>query len=74
MRSTWVGTTRASPDLEPYTRESSFAYISFPGHMGLHSIRAATRQQFIIDVLDVWLPASNLGLVNLNDGVLGIFG
>jgi len=40
----------------------------------LHTIRAATRQQFIIDVLDVWLPASNLGLVNLNDGVLGVFG
>jgi peroxin-11B len=42
--------------------------------MGFHSIRAATRQQFIIDILDVWLPASNLGLVNLNDGVLGVFG
>jgi peroxin-11B len=39
-----------------------------------HSIRAATRQQFIIDSLDVWIPASGLGLVNLNDGVLGIFG
>jgi len=40
----------------------------------LHAMRAATRHQFIIDILDVWLPASNLGLVNLNDGVLGIFG
>ncbi|KAF8271425.1 peroxisomal biogenesis factor 11 [Lactarius quietus] len=40
----------------------------------LHKTRAATRQQFIIDILDVWLPASNLGLVNLNDGVLGVFG
>jgi peroxin-11B len=39
-----------------------------------HSARAATRQQFIIDVLDVWLPASNLGLVNLNDGILGTVG
>lgn len=37
-------------------------------------MRAATRQQFIIDILDVWLPAANLGLVNLNDGTLGIFG
>jgi peroxin-11B len=40
----------------------------------LHAIRAATRQQFIIDILDVWLPASTLGLVKINDGVLGIFG
>jgi len=40
----------------------------------LHAIRAATRQQFIIDILDVWLPASTLGLVKINDGVLGMFG
>ncbi|KAI9445229.1 peroxisomal biogenesis factor 11 [Lactarius indigo] len=40
----------------------------------LHTFRTATRKQFIIDILDVWLPASNLGLVNINDGVLGIFG
>ncbi|KAF7789908.1 hypothetical protein EIP86_000856 [Pleurotus ostreatoroseus] len=36
--------------------------------------RDATRQQFIIDLLDVWIPATNLGLVNLNDGIVGIFG
>jgi peroxin-11B len=40
----------------------------------LHSTRAATRHQFMIDIFDVWLPASNLGLVNINDGVLGVFG
>jgi len=40
----------------------------------LRTTRAATRHQFIIDVLDVWLPASNLGLVSLNDGILGVFG
>jgi peroxin-11B len=40
----------------------------------LQTMRAATRHQFIIDILDVWLPAANLGLVNLNDGILGIFG
>ncbi|KAH8988903.1 peroxisomal biogenesis factor 11 [Lactarius akahatsu] len=40
----------------------------------LHNFRTATRKQFIIDILDVWLPASSLGLVNINDGVLGIFG
>ncbi|KAG6846027.1 hypothetical protein H0H87_011075 [Tephrocybe sp. NHM501043] len=36
--------------------------------------RFATRQQFIIDILDVWLPATGAGLVNLSEGTLGIFG
>ncbi|KIJ27184.1 hypothetical protein M422DRAFT_271675 [Sphaerobolus stellatus SS14] len=36
--------------------------------------RATTRHQLVIDLLDVWLPATGLGLVNLNDGVAGIFG
>lgn len=36
--------------------------------------RASVRYQFAIDLLDVWIPASNLGFVNLNDGVLGAFG
>jgi peroxin-11B len=40
----------------------------------LHSMRAATRHQLMIDILDLWLPASSLGLVNLNDGIVGIFG
>ncbi|GBE77920.1 peroxisomal biogenesis factor [Sparassis latifolia] len=40
----------------------------------LRTAREATRHQFIIDILDVWIPATNLGFVNFNDGVLGIFG
>ncbi|KAJ7492497.1 peroxisomal biogenesis factor 11 [Mycena latifolia] len=36
--------------------------------------RAAIRHQFIIDVLDLWNPATSLGFSNLNDGVVGIFG
>ncbi|KAI0724401.1 peroxisomal biogenesis factor [Cerioporus squamosus] len=40
----------------------------------LQVAREAVRYQFIMDVLDVWIPATNIGLVNLNDGVLGIFG
>ncbi|KAJ7110083.1 peroxisomal biogenesis factor 11 [Mycena epipterygia] len=36
--------------------------------------RAAVRHQFIIDVLDLWNPATSLGFSNLNDGVVGIFG
>lgn len=35
---------------------------------------ASTRQQFVIDLLDIWIPASNLGFVNLPDGIVGIFG
>lgn len=41
---------------------------------GLSRERNAVRYQFIIDLLDVWIPATNLGYVNLNDGVLGLFG
>jgi len=40
----------------------------------LQAARAAVRYQFIIDSLDVWLPATNLGFVNFNDGVLGFTG
>jgi len=40
----------------------------------LRVARAATHRQLIIDILDVWTPASGLGLVNVNDGVMGIFG
>ncbi|EKM60933.1 uncharacterized protein PHACADRAFT_133883 [Phanerochaete carnosa HHB-10118-sp] len=36
--------------------------------------RAETRFQFIVDLLDVWIPATNLGLVTLNDGIVGMFG
>lgn len=41
---------------------------------GLQADRDAVRYQFIIDLLDIWIPATNIGLVNLNDGLLGIFG
>ncbi|KAK7694499.1 hypothetical protein QCA50_001685 [Cerrena zonata] len=40
----------------------------------LNAQRNGVRQQFVIDILDVWIPATNIGLVNFNDGVLGIFG
>lgn len=38
------------------------------------SDRVAARYQFVQDLLDVWIPASNLGYVELNDGVIGICG
>jgi hypothetical protein len=28
----------------------------------------------VLDILDVWIPAANLGLVNLSDGVTGLLG
>lgn len=37
-------------------------------------VRNATRRQFIMDVLDFWIPAANLELVHLNDGFLGLCG
>jgi len=40
----------------------------------LQVARAALRYQFIIDTLDVWLPTTNLGLIDLSDGVLGFTG
>ncbi|PFH54594.1 hypothetical protein AMATHDRAFT_44433 [Amanita thiersii Skay4041] len=36
--------------------------------------RAATRRQLTIDLLDLWIPATGAELVNINEGVLGIFG
>ncbi|EMD41747.1 hypothetical protein CERSUDRAFT_79384 [Gelatoporia subvermispora B] len=40
----------------------------------LRSAREATRYQFTLDMLDIWLPAANIGLVNFNDGILGLCG
>jgi len=36
--------------------------------------RVSARYQFVQDLLDVWIPASALGYVDLNDGVVGICG
>jgi len=36
--------------------------------------QATTRRQFIIDLLDVWIPAAGLELVQVNEGALGIVG
>jgi len=38
------------------------------------SARAATQQQFVIDALDVWIPATGAELVKVNEGMLGILG
>ncbi|KAI0051739.1 peroxisomal biogenesis factor 11 [Auriscalpium vulgare] len=40
----------------------------------IEALRTGTRHQFLIDILDLWIPATNIGLFNFNDGVLGIFG
>lgn len=39
-----------------------------------NSTLAATHYQFYIDILDVWNPATSLGFVDFNDGVIGGFG
>lgn len=33
-----------------------------------------TRQQLLLDWLDIWIPATGAGLVNVNEGALGILG
>jgi len=37
-------------------------------------MRVDVRYQFMIDILDIWIPAFNLGLVNVNDGIVGFAG
>jgi hypothetical protein len=32
------------------------------------------RYQLLIDVMDMWIPATGLGIVNFNDGVIGMLG
>jgi hypothetical protein len=61
------------PDITLYKRELCL-FMTVPISFALDSARASLRYQFVIDSLDVWLPASNLGLVHLNDGVLGFTG
>ncbi|KAF8078493.1 peroxisomal biogenesis factor 11 [Lyophyllum atratum] len=36
--------------------------------------QAAVRSQLLIDILDVWIPATGAGITNVNEGTLGIFG
>lgn len=42
--------------------------------LALEKMRVGVRYQFIIDILDIWIPAFNLGLVNVNDGIVGFAG
>jgi hypothetical protein len=55
---------------------SAFIFPSFATqtHCLDTSARIATQRQFMIDVLDVWLPATGAELVNVNEGVLSIIG
>ena len=38
------------------------------------SQRQSILSQLIMDSLDIWIPATNLGYGNLNDGTVGLFG
>ncbi|KAN0100729.1 Peroxisomal biogenesis factor 11 [Tylopilus felleus] len=42
--------------------------------LALEKMRSDTRCQFVIDFLDVCIPASNLDLINVNDGIVGLAG
>lgn len=42
--------------------------------VAIEAARVAAREQIYIDALDVWLPASALGLANMSEGFLGIAG
>ena len=39
-----------------------------------NSARDKTRKQLVIDLLDVWIPATGAELLNINEGTLGILG
>ncbi|KAI0639255.1 peroxisomal biogenesis factor 11 [Trametes polyzona] len=58
---------------QTWTEKSAEAERDLKLH-DLQLARESVRYQFVIDLLDIWIPATNIGLVNLNDGVLGIFG
>ena len=38
------------------------------------SARDNNRKQLVIDLLDVWIPATGAELLNINEGTLGILG
>jgi len=40
----------------------------------VEAARKSTRQQFIIDLLDVWIPATGADILDINEGTLGICG
>ncbi|KZS93465.1 peroxisomal biogenesis factor 11 [Sistotremastrum niveocremeum HHB9708] len=40
----------------------------------LQAEQAAVKSQFKLDIIDLWIPASGLQLVNLNDGIVGLLG
>ncbi|KZO90332.1 peroxisomal biogenesis factor 11 [Calocera viscosa TUFC12733] len=46
-------------------------------HLRIQALKqewSAVRTQFVQDALDIWLPAGNLGIVDVGDGVAGLFG
>lgn len=42
--------------------------------MPCFSARKNNRQQLVIDLLDVWIPATGAELLNVNEGTLGLLG
>jgi peroxin-11B len=40
----------------------------------LRSAREKAHKQLVVDLLDIWIPASGAGLLKVNEGFLGIVG
>ena len=58
----------------PFWRELSLSIPIYGEAYLPTSARAATRQQLIIDMCDVWIPATGAGILTVNEGALGILG
>jgi peroxin-11B len=67
---------------EEATREtklsSNITYVTFssilPTFYTGFSARKSNQQQIVLDLLDIWIPATGAGLLHMNEGILGIVG
>jgi peroxin-11B len=54
------------------------SYVPDPSIRGRIADSSSQRQtlmsQLVTDACDVWIPANNLGIVNLNEGIIGLLG
>jgi peroxin-11B len=69
-----IKTARIRKEIQAAKNPSNLDEKLTTSKQALRAAGNATRHQLIMDLLDIWSPATALGLVNLNDGVVGIFG
>lgn len=65
---------RRSPPPSKHSKRTSRAALMSITLTQSNRTDAATRHQLTMDLLDLWLPATALNLVNIPDGVVGILG